>query len=132
MYGLPKEILEVGETQLKAIIHPMSSICPVRSQLTNWPQESGGRTTLGKIAARCREMQDWAYPKSGRYTQSGIYIEDQLLENLVAPERQRQKREIVRSIDRVCEQIRSIDRKSTRLNSSHITISYAVFCLKKK
>src|SRR5437667_4367397 len=26
----------------------------------------------------------------------------------------------------------SRDRKSTRLNSSHITISYAVFCLKKK
>src|SRR5437773_4854100 len=26
----------------------------------------------------------------------------------------------------------SKDRKSTRLNSSHITISYAVFCLKKK
>src|SRR6266851_5096408 len=26
----------------------------------------------------------------------------------------------------------SQDRKSTRLNSSHITISYAVFCLKKK
>src|SRR5437773_6453156 len=27
---------------------------------------------------------------------------------------------------------RDADRKSTRLNSSHITISYAVFCLKKK
>src|SRR5437773_8917463 len=27
---------------------------------------------------------------------------------------------------------KSTDRKSTRLNSSHITISYAVFCLKKK
>src|SRR5690554_7065604 len=26
----------------------------------------------------------------------------------------------------------SIDRKSTRLNSSHVRISYAVFCLKKK
>src|SRR5690606_40249595 len=25
-----------------------------------------------------------------------------------------------------------IDRKSTRLNSSHVKISYAVFCLKKK
>src|SRR2546426_5986141 len=25
-----------------------------------------------------------------------------------------------------------IDRKSTRLNSSHLVISYAVFCLKKK
>src|SRR2546426_3897164 len=26
----------------------------------------------------------------------------------------------------------SLDRKSTRLNSSHLVISYAVFCLKKK
>src|SRR5699024_12684633 len=28
--------------------------------------------------------------------------------------------------------IQSPDRKSTRLNSSHVSISYAVFCLKKK
>src|SRR5690625_5960304 len=27
---------------------------------------------------------------------------------------------------------RNLDRKSTRLNSSHVAISYAVFCLKKK
>src|SRR2546426_8623179 len=27
---------------------------------------------------------------------------------------------------------RNTDRKSTRLNSSHLVISYAVFCLKKK
>src|SRR5690242_21626506 len=26
----------------------------------------------------------------------------------------------------------AVDRKSTRLNSSHMSISYAVFCLKKK
>src|SRR3712207_7725875 len=30
------------------------------------------------------------------------------------------------------EEIDWIDRKSTRLNSSHANISYAVFCLKKK
>src|SRR5437899_9174267 len=35
----------------------------------------------------------------------------------------RQVRQIARSIE---------DRKSTRLNSSHLGISYAVFCLKKK
>src|SRR3712207_8448098 len=29
-------------------------------------------------------------------------------------------------------QRRALDRKSTRLNSSHANISYAVFCLKKK
>src|SRR2546430_10531344 len=28
--------------------------------------------------------------------------------------------------------VRGLDRKSTRLNSSHSQISYAVFCLKKK
>src|SRR2546426_6026318 len=28
--------------------------------------------------------------------------------------------------------LRARDRKSTRLNSSHLVISYAVFCLKKK
>jgi len=33
---------------------------------------------------------------------------------------------------RVASRKANADRKSTRLNSSHITISYAVFCLKKK
>src|SRR5256885_11839735 len=31
-----------------------------------------------------------------------------------------------------CDSRNAIDRKSTRLNSSHLVISYAVFCLKKK
>src|SRR5699024_12619931 len=29
-------------------------------------------------------------------------------------------------------EVLAVDRKSTRLNSSHVSISYAVFCLKKK
>src|SRR5688500_19587803 len=32
----------------------------------------------------------------------------------------------------VCTSVAAEDRKSTRLNSSHLVISYAVFCLKKK
>src|SRR3712207_8114684 len=41
---------------------------------------------------------------------------------------------ILRTIesDRVVTGVTWIDRKSTRLNSSHANISYAVFCLKKK
>src|SRR3712207_8983036 len=35
----------------------------------------------------------------------------------------------IKTANEVCDQI---DRKSTRLNSSHANISYAVFCLKKK
>src|SRR3989442_10797172 len=33
---------------------------------------------------------------------------------------------------RVSLNVPTLDRKSTRLNSSHVRISYAVFCLKKK
>src|SRR5690606_42103802 len=39
-----------------------------------------------------------------------------------------QEQAVHREIGRVC----YLDRKSTRLNSSHVKISYAVFCLKKK
>src|SRR5688500_19152630 len=35
-------------------------------------------------------------------------------------------------IRRIKAEVLSVDRKSTRLNSSHLVISYAVFCLKKK
>src|SRR5690606_41618167 len=34
--------------------------------------------------------------------------------------------------DWTVDDLRSRDRKSTRLNSSHVKIAYAVFCLKKK
>src|SRR5690349_24660100 len=39
--------------------------------------------------------------------------------------------DLVRLID-VVDQPHEVDRKSTRLNSSHVEKSYAVFCLKKK
>src|SRR5690348_17918896 len=42
--------------------------------------------------------------------------------------RAREGDRLARSVDVVAE----VDRKSTRLNSSHPSISYAVFCLKKK
>src|SRR5690625_5637296 len=35
-------------------------------------------------------------------------------------------------ITKIVSEVRKQDRKSTRLNSSHVAISYAVFCLKKK
>src|SRR5437773_1954573 len=35
------------------------------------------------------------------------------------------------NVEALLKYFEAVDRKSTRLNSSHITISYAVFCLKK-
>src|SRR3712207_7658194 len=41
--------------------------------------------------------------------------------------------EVVRAdLEAVAQDLPAADRKSTRLNSSHANISYAVFCLKKK
>src|SRR4051794_41717017 len=48
------------------------------------------------------------------------------------PRRRVQGRQRERRGERDKEQRRGQDRKSTRLNSSHPSISYAVFCLKKK
>src|SRR5688572_31681842 len=48
---------------------------------------------------------------------------------VVRPETEEELRERAR---RAIREARHLDRKSTRLNSSHSQISYAVFCLKKK
>src|SRR5204863_9728648 len=40
--------------------------------------------------------------------------------------------ERVALIEAILAEYKNRDRKSTRLNSSHVEISYAVFCLKKK
>src|SRR5436305_3208273 len=41
-------------------------------------------------------------------------------------------RRVVAALRKATAGTRILDRKSTRLNSSHVRISYAVFCLKKK
>src|SRR3989442_5230299 len=59
---------------------------------------------------------------------------DQLLETLEVSPRLRRKISLVLGADRRRAPALDllVDRKSTRLNSSHVRISYAVFCLKKK
>src|SRR5690349_23685922 len=49
-----------------------------------------------------------------------------------ASERTPQTRRRLRCQPESVQQVIGADRKSTRLNSSHVEISYAVFCLKKK
>src|SRR5437667_6878032 len=50
----------------------------------------------------------------------------------LAPDVSLLETELQQTIEEAILQKFRLDRKSTRLNSSHITISYAVFCLKKK
>src|SRR5262245_65333759 len=56
----------------------------------------------------------------GQRAEASLSLIDSIRQPLVARTPRARKRGIVK------------DRKSTRLNSSHLGISYAVFCLKKK
>src|SRR5690606_40884134 len=67
------------------------------------------------VSKRRRNMQDllWTNGTNGRTPERGILSGD--------------------GVSRAgCQAAPGVDRKSTRLNSSHVKISYAVFCLKKK
>src|SRR5699024_11958764 len=73
------------------------------------------------IEELCTEI----YPVNEEYESCGVFIK---LGTLIEYEDVSQ--EIL--FDNIHKQIVEEDRKSTRLNSSHVSISYAVFCLKKK
>src|SRR5699024_12786680 len=65
--------------------------------------------------------------------QSGVFSHFHRWENCIADNIQRiNVRYIFFSKSRYIDLRIAQDRKSTRLNSSHVSISYAVFCLKKK
>src|SRR5437660_9179040 len=55
-------------------------------------------------------------------------LETVALDNVITPQK---KEELVKKYEKALKDHHK-DRKSTRLNSSHVAISYAVFCLKKK
>src|SRR3712207_8393379 len=86
-------------------------------------------TTLFRSLVTRRE----SYVKGRTYDQMRLLTGSGLLTLEGTPWRQRRKlaqpsfhKESIRRLTA------GIDRKSTRLNSSHANISYAVFCLKKK
>src|SRR5688500_20350898 len=53
--------------------------------------------------------------------------EDNITQNFVLPGHKKFLKILYKEVGK-----ENLDRKSTRLNSSHLVISYAVFCLKKK
>src|SRR5688500_19996318 len=75
-------------------------------------------------------------PAAGNYrsvvAEWGHYSKDAVYERIVARPQARAAQEVTGNGKRDDAAKAKPDRKSTRLNSSHLVISYAVFCLKKK
>src|SRR6266480_7260993 len=79
----------------------------------------GGSCVTGRCA-QCRPLQA-PFPSRWKGARSACHARDELDRNAEGPAR-----------DVETGLVPWRDRKSTRLNSSHMSISYAVFCLKKK
>src|SRR2546430_10892859 len=75
-----------------------------------------------------RPPRSTLFPYTTLFRSSKLKID----ECLAAGRRQDQDQGQQGAIANADQRLRQTDRKSTRLNSSHSQISYAVFCLKKK
>src|SRR5690606_39750755 len=75
-----------------------------------------------------KEIKDWE--QYHFELQSRIGIDQRLMSRITNRAKKAPKRVVFAEADNL--KILKADRKSTRLNSSHVKISYAVFCLKKK
>src|SRR2546426_4755697 len=90
---------------------------PPRSTLFPYTTLFRSKAVVGRDAADAERNAKTIQQKLDRLDEAFIYAKAIDLDTY---ERQR---------DRLRQEL---DRKSTRLNSSHLVISYAVFCLKKK
>src|SRR3712207_7716051 len=83
------------------------------------------RSTLFPYTTLFRSVVQFGGERLYHVLQSNVFCEQTLHQDL---EPQHRLRAAASELSQLCH----LDRKSTRLNSSHANISYAVFCLKKK
>src|SRR5205814_8180338 len=105
----------------------MSLLCYSTDSSSIWPYTLSLHDAL-PISARRRTARAWPWPGAsssrGRRAGSALRTSRPYLYRM---EHGRRRGEVEGQRKRP-----PADRKSTRLNSSHLGISYAVFCLKKK
>src|SRR3712207_7781200 len=94
---------------------PRSTLLPY----TTLYRSDEGRQILGRVARGHVRVEP----------APGLRGDDDLLARALAPELREQALAAAVAVD--VGRVEEVDRKSTRLNSSHANISYAVFCLKK-
>src|SRR5690625_5894808 len=70
--------------------------------------------------------------RGSMYDPSAVFYMEKMVVGPAAAEYVDLRLPIEQNIKLVAKALDKPDRKSTRLNSSHVAISYAVFCLKKK
>src|SRR3712207_8429314 len=85
------------------------------------------RSTLFPYTTLFRSIEGVGAVYAEKLEAAGVKKVEELLERCAAPKGRKELAEATGISEKLI-----LDRKSTRLNSSHANISYAVFCLKKK
>src|SRR3712207_6861769 len=88
---------------------PRSALFPYTTLFRSW----GMSDAIGPVAVLPSDSQGPLLPGASEVSEATQQAVDQ-------------------EVRRIVDEAHAEDRKSTRLNSSHANISYAVFCLKKK
>src|SRR5699024_12115925 len=96
---------------------PMSTLFPYTTLFRSFPLRLSFAMTINKSQGQTLE-------KVGLQLEYPVFSHGQLY---VGMSRVKERKNL-----KICSPSNKTDRKSTRLNSSHVSISYAVFCLKKK
>src|SRR5690625_654425 len=81
------------------------------------------------FSGKIQPDRDWLFDYLGLYTLATRYLATDHDKNIYELP---QERWMIIAMYLMQDEDKAKDRKSTRLNSSHVAISYAVFCLKKK
>src|SRR5207302_2290833 len=105
-----------------AVLHSFTPLLPIPTISTHSPYTTLFRSEFAKNEWSIKRLHRLIVT-SDTYKQSTAKSENPWLQGFP---RQRLDGETLRDA------MLASDRKSTRLNSSHVKISYAVFCLKKK
>src|SRR3712207_1358320 len=118
----PKHLIFLDETTTK-----MTRTRCLRGQRLLEPVPHGHWKTSTLVAGLCLSGITAPYVMDGAMT-GDVFL--QYIKQILAPTLT--SGDIVVMDNVATHKVAGIDRKSTRLNSSHANISYAVFCLKKK
>src|SRR6266516_3581224 len=121
---VPESLLELFDAQVRRPNRPDGFYVSKGWSAVLRPPPDGN---VEPLVARMRELPGWVEWKYYSHD-----LPPDLPERLVAAGLEPEDEETVVVAEAASIPPPSPDRKSTRLNSSHRTISYAVFCLKKK
>src|SRR5690625_39011 len=96
-------------------------------------QSYASKGMLDHVVSKMEELLSTYLQLLDMHQRYQFYIDTQIEQEILEEvEKQQKKLAGVESEKLKASGERRLDRKSTRLNSSHVAISYAVFCLKKK